>query len=194
MLSRLLVVLLLPVSAVTSAKAGEIPCARLEPRVANVQRILAGDWRHMRPADVRKAWYRPLEHVSTACEIQGECFFLGNATNLPRSKTEPSAGDCAESFIFDVERKDARLLSSVSMTQWFSNVPEALHAATLMSSAIHPPAGACTSLLTPWHTLERSRECSWATGDGDWVVEVTIRLVHVGSVWAAELGVARMRH
>jgi hypothetical protein len=191
MLSRLLIALLIAAAVVSSAEAGEIPCARLEARVANVERILAGDWLQMQPADVRKAWYRPLEHVDTACEIQGECYFLGNATNLATSKTEPSAGDCAESFVFQIERKERRL-GSVSMRQWFASVPEALHAASLMSNAVHPPSDACASLHAPWHSLERGRDCSWSTGEGDRVIDVTIRLVHVGSVWAAELGVSRM--
>ena len=159
--------------------------------MANVRRILAGPWLTMRPEDVRKAWYRPLEHPESQCDISGDCLGLGNATNLPGSGTEPSVGDCSEGFFFRLEPGHGMRLDGVDIEHWFGSVNDARAAAAIMATAIEPPDGACSLLTLPWQGRDRGRECYWSTSDGDWLIRVSITISHRGSVWGSLLSVSR---
>jgi hypothetical protein len=172
-------------------QAAEVPCVPLTQRVQLLRSILDRPWLTIRPDLVRQVWYRELSEVPTACHSEFGCLFLGNATVLPGSGKEPSAGDCSESFIFNPESKSGRpLLTGADLDDWFGTAEEARRAAEALAAVIKPPEGACSFLLAPWSPADRSRECSWAA-DGDRVIAVSTRLVHRGRAWGATVSISR---
>ena len=177
----------------TFAALEQVPaCSPVTERVALLRSILAVDWLTIRPEQVRKAWYRPLETVPTACHSQWGCLFIGTATNLPGPGTEPSPGDCSESFVFNPEVKNGtHLLTGVALSHWFRSLAEAQHAAEVFAGAIDPPAATCEFVSNGWAARERGRECQWAA-DGEKVIVWSVRLIHRGGVWGAELNVSRL--
>ncbi len=191
MRARVVLAVVFVVACGAAAGAGPQPCRPTKDRVRTLRTILDADWLTIRPEHVKASWYRNLESAPSACYSAFGCLFLGNATVLPGSGQEPSIGDCSEGFIFNpaVERGPA-LLTSVSLDEEFGTVAEAQRAAELLADAIRPPEGACPFLHLPWGVPERGRECDWAA-DGDWLLVLSVRIVHRGHTWRAGVSVSR---
>jgi hypothetical protein len=176
---------------VVPTPADPSPCLPLRDRVRTLLAILDADWLTIRPERVRAAWFRPLDAVPTACHSEWGCLYLGNATVMPGSGRAPSIGDCGESFIFNPAVKNGPpLLTSVSVDEEFATVAEAQRAAELLVGSMRPPDGACPFLLLPWGERERGRECAWVA-EGDWVIVLSIRLVHRSHTWETDYHVSR---
>jgi hypothetical protein len=191
MTMRFVATIALTLCLARSSSAAETPCPQLARRVGTLRSILDNPWLSIRPELVRKAWYRKLDEVPTACHSEFGCLFLGYATVLPGSAKEPSVGDCSESFTFNPEaRSGPRLLTGASLDQWFGTLEEAQAAATTLAAAIKPSEGACVYMSTMWTLHERSRECAWAA-DGGKVIAIAIQLLHIGRTWGASVTISR---
>src|SRR5438132_12241111 len=145
--ARLVLAAVLVSIVAVPAAADPKPCLSLRDRVRTLRAILDAEWLTIRPEHVKAAWYRPLEHVPTACHSEWGCLFLGNATVLPGSGREPSVGDCSESFICNPAVKNGpSLLTGVSLDEEFGSLAEAQRGAEVLADTIQPPESACPFL------------------------------------------------
>ncbi len=172
------------------AGAADVPCASVTVRVATLRRVLMPDWLTIRPDQVKKAWYRPLQRVPTGCQNpSGECLLLGNASVSAGSE----ASQCSEAFIFNANTPSGPMqLTTVDLKDTFPTLEGALRGAEELARVVQPPNGACPFLSLPWAEPERGRACHWAA-DGDWVIVLSFSLVRRGAVWETGFNISRSR-